>query len=173
AHIQRSLSEVLAQQRGKARAFGRRLKGLLGQALEMWHDYHRGHRRGVATPTPRPPPLITHPPPGPPPEDPPHPAVLNQFGWHHDRGNLLRFLDDPRIEPTNNRAERALRPAVIARKVSQCSKNTRGAQTFAAFTSVVRTLAKTGAESIVEGLLHVFRSARMPDASTEACHQSR
>ena len=31
-----------------------------------------------------------------------------------DRGNLLRFLDDPSIEPTNNRAERALRPAVIA-----------------------------------------------------------
>jgi hypothetical protein len=63
---------------------------------------------------------------------------------------------------------RALRPAVIARKVSQCSKNARGAQTFAAFTSVVRTLAKTGAKSIVEGLLHVFRSAQMPGASAEA-----
>lgn len=29
AHIQRSLSEVLAQQQGKARAFGSQLKGLL------------------------------------------------------------------------------------------------------------------------------------------------
>ena len=68
---------------------------------------------------------------------------------------------------------RALRPAVIARKVSQCSKNARGAQTLAAFTSVVRTLAKTGAESVVAGLLHVFHSAQMPDASAHACHQSR
>jgi hypothetical protein len=68
---------------------------------------------------------------------------------------------------------RALRPAVIARKVSQCSKNTRGAQTFAAFTSVIRTLARTGTDSLVEGLLHVFHSAQMPDASAEACHQSR
>jgi len=64
---------------------------------------------------------------------------------------------------------RALRPAVIARKVSQCSKNARGAQTFAAFTSVVRTLAKTGTGSLVDELLHVFRSAKLPDASTEVC----
>ncbi len=33
---------------------------------------------------------------------------------------MLRFLHEPGVEPTNNRAERALRPAVIARKVSQC-----------------------------------------------------
>jgi hypothetical protein len=35
---------------------------------------------------------------------------------------------------------------------------------------VVRTLAKTSTESIVEGLLHVFRSAQMPDTSTAAYH---
>ncbi len=83
------------------------------------------------------------------------------FGW----GNRLRFLDDPRIEPTNNRAERALRPAVIARKVSHCSKNTNGANAFAclpcrhrqaAFTSVVQTLAQRGEQSIVEGLYQIF-----------------
>ena len=49
--------------------------------------------------------------------------LQNELGWHDDRGSLLRFLDDPSIEPTNNRAERALRGAVIARKVSHCSKN--------------------------------------------------
>ena len=32
--------------------------------------------------------------------------LQNELGWHDDRGNLLRFLDDPGIEPTNNRAER-------------------------------------------------------------------
>lgn len=170
AHIQRSLSEVLAQQQGKARAFGRRLKGLLGQALDLWHDYHQGKRRGFATHAQQLQTALTHHLRDRPLRDPDNQRLLNELGWHHDRGNLLRFLADPRIEPTNNRAERALRPAVIARKVSQCSKNTRGAQTFAAFTSVVRTLAKTRADSVVEGLLHVFRFAKMPDASAEVCH---
>jgi hypothetical protein len=71
---------------------------------------------------------------------------------------LRRFLADPRIEPTNNRAERALRPAVIARNVSHGSKNARGAHTFAAFTSVVETLATNGIDSLVDGLYHLFRS---------------
>lgn len=103
-------------------------------------------------------------------KDPDNQRLLNELGWHNDRGNLLRFLDDPRIEPTNNRAERALRLAVIARKVSQCSKNKRGAQAFAAFSSVVRTLVKISTGSLVDGLSHVFRSAKRPDVSTEFCH---
>jgi transposase len=173
AHIQRTLSEVLARQHGKARAFGRRLKDLLRQALDLWHAYHQGKRRGFATHAQQLQAAITHHLRDRPLKDPDNRRLLTELGWHHDRGNLLRFLDDPRVEPTNNRAERALRPAVIARKVSQCSKTARGAQTFAAFTSVVRTLARTGTDSIVEGLLHVFHSAQMPDASTEACHQSR
>jgi hypothetical protein len=173
AHIQRALSQVLEQQQGKARAFGSRLKGLLGQALDLWHDYHQGKRQGFAAHAQHLKDALTHQLRDRPLQDPDNRRLLNELGWHHDRGNLLRFLDDPRIEPTNNRAERALRPAVIARKVSQCSKNARGAQTFAAFTSVVRTLARTGTESIVEGLLHIFHSAQMPDASIKACHQSR
>ena len=173
APIQRSLSAVLAQQHGKARAFGSRLKGLFRQALDLWHDYHQGKRRGFAAQAQHLQAAITHQLRDRPLKDPDNQRLLTELGWHHDRGNLLRFLDDPRIEPTNNRAERALRPAVIARKVSQCSKNVRGAQTFAAFTSVVRTLAKTGTDSVVEGLLHVFHSAQMPDTSAEACHQSR
>lgn len=169
AHIQGSLSEVLEHQRGKARAFGRQLKGLLRQAMDLWHDYHQGKRRGFAAQAQQLHNAITHHLRDRPLTDPDNRRLLNELGWHHDRGNLLRFLDDPRIEPTNNRAERALRPAVIARKVSQCSKNARGAQTFAAFTSVIRTLAKTGTASLVEGLLHVFHSAKMPDVSAKVC----
>ena len=74
--------------------------------------------------------------------DPDNQRLLNELGRHNDRGNLLRFLDDPSIEPTNNRAERALRGAVIARKVSQCSKTDEGTEAFSAFTSVIRTLAR-------------------------------
>jgi hypothetical protein len=173
AHIQRTLSEVLAQQHGKARAFGRQLKGLFRQALDLWHAYHQGKRSGFAAHAQHLQDALTHQLRNRPLKDPDNRRLLNELGGHNDRGNLLRFLDDPRIEPTNNRAERALRPAVIARKVSQCSKNAQGAQAFAAFTSVVRTLTKTGADSIVEGLLHVFHSAQMPNASAGACHQSR
>jgi Transposase IS66 family len=65
------------------------------------------------------------------------------LGWHHDRGNLVRFLAEPRVEPTNHREERALRPAVIARKVSQCSKHDRGTGAFAVFLSVRMILVNT------------------------------
>jgi transposase len=170
AHIQRSLGAVLAHQQGKARAFGSRLKGLFRQALDLWHDSHHGKKTGFTAQAQQLQAAITHHLRDRPLKDPDNQRLLNDLGWHNDRGNLLRFLDDPRIEPTNNRAERVLRPAVIARKVSQCSKNTRGAQAFAAFTSVVRTLAKTGTDSLVEGVLQVFRSAKTPDASAEVCH---
>src|SRR5712691_10222196 len=125
AHIQRTLSEVLEQQQGKARAFGSRLKGLLGQALDLWQGYHQGHRRGFAAQAQHLHHAITHHLRDRRLKDSDNRRLLNELGWHHDRGNLLRFLDDPCIEPTNNRAERALRPAVIARKVSPCSR-TRG-----------------------------------------------
>jgi hypothetical protein len=54
--------------------------------------------------------------------------------------------------------ERAIRPAVIARKVSHCSKNYQGAYAFSVFKSVAQTVAKRGAGSVVEGLYHLFRS---------------
>ena len=83
--------------------------------------------------------------------------LQNELGWQDDRGNLLRFLDDPAVEPTNNRAERALRGAVIARKVSHCSRNDAGADAFSAFTSVIMTLARHGGgQSVVDGLRGVF-----------------
>ena len=72
----------------------------------------------------------------------------------------------PSIEPTNNRAERALRPAVIARKVSHCSKNVGGADAFSAFTSVIRTLARNGGDhSLLNGLCGVFSGAPVPTPS--------
>jgi hypothetical protein len=69
--------------------------------------------------------------------------LLDGLGRRHDAGSLLRFLDDPSIEPTNNRAERALRPAVIAREVSQCTRSARGTRAFEAWTSVLATLSRT------------------------------
>jgi transposase len=157
AHIQRSISAVLATKTGRARDFGEQLKGLLQEAMELWHTYHDGHwtdykadaeaLQAAMTDHLRDRRL----------KDADNQRLLNELGWHHDRGNLVRFLATPRVEPTNNRAERALRPAVIARKVSQCSKNDRGAGAFAVFTSVIRTLMKTQTGSVVETLSHLLR----------------
>jgi hypothetical protein len=92
----------------------------------------------------------------PPPRDRVNRRLLEQVGAHHERGHLLRFLSDPSIDPANNRAERALRGAVIARKGSQCSKNERGANAYAAFVSVIRTARLTGVP-ILERLALLLR----------------
>lgn len=87
--------------------------------------------------------------------------LLRILRHYHQRGDLLRFLDQPEVEPTNNRVERRLRPAVIARKVFQCSKTWLGAYAFAAFTSVIQTLLKKGTpSSVVEALVDLFRHPR-------------
>jgi transposase len=53
---------------------------------------------------------------------------------------LLTCLDYPEdVEPTNNRAERALRPAVIARKISCGNKTTRGKETWQKLASLLTT----------------------------------
>lgn len=163
AHIQRSLSEVLATKTGRARDFGEGLKARLRDALQLWHAYHDGSATDVVTDAKALRDELTYQLRDRPLKDPDNQRLLTELGWHHDRGNLVRFLDDPPIEPTNNRAERALRPAVIARKVSQCSKNGRGAHAFEAFTSVGRTLVKNGAACVVEGRYHLFRSPSIQD----------
>jgi transposase len=68
--------------------------------------------------------------------------LLNGVGAQMDRERLLTFLHVPGVAPTNNRAERLLRPVVIARKVSQCSKNHAGAHARSALLSAIYT-AKT------------------------------
>jgi transposase len=78
--------------------------------------------------------------------------LLNGVGAQHDRVRVLSFLTEDGVEPTNNRAERDLRPAVIARKVSHCSRNERGARAFEAFTSVLQTIRKTNPKGMVAAL---------------------
>jgi len=156
AHLQRSISDVLAPKTGRARVFGEGLKVLLQDALQLWHEYHDGTATDFVTEAKVLQEELTYQLRDRRLRDADNQRLLNELGWHHDRGHLVRFLADPRVEPTNHRAERALRPAVIARKVSQCSKNTRGAEAFAAFTSVIRTLMKTGVGSVVDALAQLF-----------------
>jgi transposase len=157
AHIQRSISDVLETKTGRARDFGEQLKGLLPEALERWHAYRDGQRTDDKDDAEALPAELTYHLRDRRLKDADHQRLLHELGWHHDRGNLGRLLADPRVEPTNNRAERALRPAVMARQVSQCSKHERGAGAFAVFTRVIRTLMNTQVSSVVETLSHLLR----------------
>jgi transposase len=165
AHLQKTLRVLLEKKRGRAREFGENLKMLLRMALDLWDDYHAGavkdfegkaaELRFVISYLLRERAL----------RDPDNRHLLKVLRQYHRRGELLRFLEDPSIEPTNNRVERALRPAVIARKVSQCSKTWLGAYAFSAFKSVVQTLVKRGAGSVVEELYALFRSPQAQSTS--------
>jgi transposase len=55
------------------------------------------------------------------------------------KDHLFTFLDHPEVDATNNLAERQLRPAVIARKVSCGNKTTSGARTWEILTSLAAT----------------------------------
>jgi transposase len=60
------------------------------------------------------------------------------------RKELTAFLLDKNLEGTNNIAERAIRPVVIARKISGGSRSDNGAQAFAKLASLLRTASQQG-----------------------------
>ena len=67
------------------------------------------------------------------------------------RDRLFEFVVHPEVEGTNNRAERALRPAVVARKISGGSRSWRGARVFAVLATVVQTLRLRSQDLIRDG----------------------
>jgi len=144
SRVLRSLSEVPVKKSGKARWFATKLRALLKEALALWHERRAGPAPDFAAGARRLKVAITAHLADRRLSDRDNQRRLDGLGRCNDAGALVRFLDDPAVEPTNNRAERALRPAVIARKVSQCTKNARGATAFEAWTSVLRTLSQAG-----------------------------
>ena len=52
---------------------------------------------------------------------------------------LLTFLEHPEVEPTNNRAERGLRPSVIMRKIMFGNRSEAGARNHSIIMSIVQT----------------------------------
>ena len=60
------------------------------------------------------------------------------------KDHLFTFLDHAQVDATNNLAERQLRPAVIARKVSCGNKTLRGARTWEILTSLAATCLQRG-----------------------------
>ncbi|MGH8633263.1 MAG: IS66 family transposase [Burkholderiales bacterium] len=60
------------------------------------------------------------------------------------RDRLTTFLHDPKVDGTNNAAERALRPAVVMRKITGGSRSQAGAEAWAVLASVMRTAQQQG-----------------------------
>jgi hypothetical protein len=172
AHIQRSIDAGVETKRGQARCFGAVLKSLLQEANELYKAFHdpekqlRDYDRCVRVIEGQVSYHLRER--GRPLTDADNERLLKELRRHHARGNLLRFLHEPTvIGPTNNAAERALRPAVIARKVSQCSKNDQGAEAFAAFKSVIQTIKKQGG-NILETLANLIRPSPPPETHFQA-----
>ena len=64
------------------------------------------------------------------------------------RGKLFVFLKRRDVEPTNNESERALRPSVIFRKVTNGFRSEWGAQAYAALCSIVETGRRNGRSAL-------------------------
>ena len=141
-HLLKNLSQVEETKTGEAREFTTRLKLLLREGIALWHRYRRqeitlltyrrqGKKQQSAINEHLRDRILS---------DRDNQRLLDGIGHQEDRGRVTLFLRCPEIAPTNNQAERGLRPAVIARKVSHCSKNERGALAYATMKSIFVTL---------------------------------
>jgi transposase len=80
--------------------------------------------------------------------EPSEEAVRNRL--HKQRDHLFTFLDYDGVDATNNLAERQLRPAVIARKISCGNKTKKGARTWQILASLAATCSQRAVSFIAE-----------------------
>ncbi|MDA1018410.1 MAG: IS66 family transposase [Planctomycetota bacterium] len=82
------------------------------------------------------------------------------------RPEWFQYLYQPGLSPTNNLAERQIRPGVITRKLGGCNKSWRGAMTTRILASLAATCRQQGRQfgGMIRHLLH----AREPTAITIA-----
>ena len=77
---------------------------------------------------------------------PPQRTLCQRIDRH--LADLFVFVEDPAVPATNNQAERQLRPAVIARKISCGNKTKTGARAWQVLSSLAATCAQR-AESFI------------------------
>src|SRR4051794_13866690 len=97
--------------------------------------------------------------------DPDNARLAKLLRKHRD--SVLRFLDHDEVDATNNLAEREIRPAVIARKLSAGNRTDEGAETHSVLASVFRTYRRQGRD-ILGGMVAVLR--RGPGYALEFDH---
>lgn len=72
-----------------------------------------------------------------------------------DRENLFRFVTNPGVESTNNRAERGLRHDVIIRKISGGNRSDLGARIHECLLSVIQTYRLQNKNILTDGLSYL------------------
>lgn len=85
------------------------------------------------------------------------------------RQRLFTFLYAVEVEPTNNAAERAIRPAVVVRKISAGNRSQRGSQVHAVLTSLWQTCRQQGQDflTVVTALLRSPQPQALPLVAAE------
>ncbi len=81
---------------------------------------------------------------------------------HKYQKELTAFLWEKDLDGTNNAAERAIRPAVVARKISGGSRSKNGAEAWATLASLLRSASQQG-----KNLLETIKSMLMAAWATE------
>lgn len=77
-----------------------------------------------------------------------HTFVVNLL---NEKDNLFEFVKNPHVDGTNNAVERALRPPVVARKISGGSRSMNGAKNYEVLLSVNQTLRQNEKNLIEHG----------------------
>lgn len=77
-----------------------------------------------------------------------HKFVVNLL---KEKDNLFEFVKNPDVDGTNNAVERALRHAVVARKVNGGNRSDRGARIYEVLLSIIQTLHLNGQNLLVHG----------------------
>jgi len=158
AHLLRRCAEMLEAQRGEAALFPQQVKDLLKQAIdlgrareltiEVWGE--RFWQRAVRNMEQQFAKLLA-----PAQSDPNNRRLRKHLRAHQNE--VLVFLHNPAIAPTNGLAEREIRPAVIMRKVSAGNRTEAGAHAHEILASITRT-AERGGVRFTDLLPEVLRS---------------
>lgn len=77
-----------------------------------------------------------------------HTFVVNLL---KEKDNLFEFVKNPYVDGTNNAVERAIRPPVVARKISGGNRSTKGAENYEVLLSVTQTLHQNGQNLVEHG----------------------
>ena len=118
--------------------FCQELKTVLKQTIDVWNEYREATRvfkdlvKEKERATPRIVELLLSPI-----KHRDTQRVRNRIIKHNQE--LFVFLDKPSVEPTNNRAERQLRPMVIMRKLTFGNRSDLGALNLAMIMSIIQT----------------------------------
>lgn len=149
AHLLRRCNEILETARGRAREIPRAVKNILLEALEVRDRRDRGElsdrevRRQVELLDERMDALLARPAI----TRPANRTLLKHL--RNERAALFTFLRHRGIDATNWRAEQAIRPAVVNRKVWGGNRTRRGAHTQEILMSVMQTCRQRRADVIV------------------------